>query len=211
MGGLDRLEASGVCDPASVNRANAYHLLSQALKRPDEMSEALPGLLCEQFQPFGGQIAESAVRAAKELQDQLAQPEALSVAYAKLFMGPFEIKAPPYASWYLEPEGRLMGPVSDFVAHAYAEVGLRLAPGPREASDHIVLELEYFYFLVFQEVQTDDLAWGVRQRSFWNDHLGLWLPRLAQAISAANIHPYYSALADLLHAFAGSEDSVLAS
>ena len=125
----------------------------------------------------------------------LADREALSLAYAKLFLGPFEILAPPYASFYLEPDHRIMGYVSNQVAQLYAEAGLKPGPGPREAPDHAALEWEFVYFLTHQYLSTGEPIWRDRRTSFVRDHLARWMPEFCAAITQASLHPFYDAWA----------------
>ena len=98
-----------------------------------------------------------------------------------------------------------MGQVSRFVAEAYADAGLARAEGVHEAPDHITHELEFMYWLAFQDVTRGEAVWEERQREFWTTHLGTWLPLFAGAIIRANRHPVYTALGELLLAFAKHE------
>ena len=135
----------------------------------------------------------------------------MQLAYAKLFLGPFEIQAPPYASMYLEPEGRLMGEVSRYVIDAFSEAGLTQRSEPREIPDHICHELEFMYFLAFQEVATGDAVWAERQQRFWREHLRHWLVPFATRMSDADLHPFYGELARLTLDFARTENEILGS
>ena len=127
--------------------------------------------------------------------------DAFALAYASLFLGPFEILVPPYASMYLAPEQRLMGNVSLEVEQAYADAGLEPGPGPREAPDHVAIELEFMYYLAYQESTTGEATWLYRQRRYWTSHLGCWLPKFAELIADAQSHGFYSRLAELLTVF----------
>ncbi|MFN2356106.1 MAG: molecular chaperone, partial [Desulfopila sp.] len=69
----------------------------------------------------------------------------LLVEYARLFVGPFELLAPPYGSVYLETGRRLMGDSTIAVQHMYTNAGLTL--DVQEAPDHIALELEFMHYL----------------------------------------------------------------
>ncbi|MFQ5506004.1 MAG: molecular chaperone [Planctomycetota bacterium] len=177
-------------------RANTYHALARALGPPsawdDTLRQALPA------EP--GRLAEA-------LELAFEDRESAAVAHAKLFLGPFQIHAPPYASLYLDPQRRLMGPVSEEAARAYAEAGLAPSDGPRDAPDHVSHELEFMYFLAFQEATAGEPVWAERQRRFWRNHLGRWLPDLARAIARAGLHPFYDALAEFLESFARSEET----
>lgn len=128
----------------------------------------------------------------------LIHRQKLSLAYARLFLGPFEILASPYASFYLQPDQQLMGPVSQSVAEAYAEAGLEPGPGPREAPDHVALEWEFMYFVTHQHLVTGEDRWIAQRHAFVSTHLSRWMPSLASAIKRAGAHPFYDTLAAFL-------------
>jgi TorA maturation chaperone TorD len=188
-----------------VRRANAYHVLAQAFRTPAEWQPTLSDELRRRFARLGSPLRERGAETAEAWEVALHDRERAAVAHARLFLGPFEVQAPPYASLYLDPEQRLMGAVSQEVARAYAEAGLGPGPGPKDAPDHVTAELEFMYFLAFQEATTAEPEWAERQRRFWQTHLGRWLPELAGRIAAAEPHPFYAALARLVACFAASE------
>lgn len=191
-----------------VARANAYSTLARALALPSTFDQELVANLREHFRPFGDEVLGLAASVATTMESVLAEPEPCSIAFAKLFLGPFEIDAPPYASLYLDPERRLMGPVSLAVAEAYAEAGLGpAAAGPKDAPDHIAHELEFMYFVAFEAARTGDPIWAERRSRFWTTHLQPWLSEFARRMAVADRHPLYTALASLLARFAADEAS----
>ncbi|MFO7905903.1 MAG: molecular chaperone TorD family protein, partial [Pirellulaceae bacterium] len=171
------------------------------------MDPSAAELLQRALEPLASPLPELAAKTAQTWVAALADREALARAHARLFLGPFEILAPPYASLYLDPSRRLMGQFSRQAETAYAEAGLALGPGPREAPDHIAHELEFMYYLVFQEVADGHGVWADRQRRFWMSHLGRWLPDFADDVRQADCHPFYNALGWLLAAFAERESA----
>ncbi len=193
----------------AVRRANAYHALAQALSPPADWSPALAVHLQEGLLPLGGEAAARGRDLSAAATDAMSRRESLSVAHAQLFIGPFEVKAAPWASLYLDSDQRLMGSASRYATEAYAEAGLGPGSGPRDAPDHITHELEFMYYLAFEEATTGESVWRERQRRFWGDHLGQWLPELALAVRRAGLDPYFGALAELLLAFADAEDTHL--
>ncbi len=198
-----------MADERLVARANSYCILARTLCSPATWDEGLLAGLRDHFQPLGAELGDLASNVANEMQYVWSDREPVSVAFAKLFIGPFEIDAPPYASLYLDPERRLMGPVSLAVAEFYAEAGLGpSAEGPRDAPDHVTHELEFMYFLAFESARSGDPIWMDRAARFWRTHLGDWLPRFAESLMRAERHPVYDALGKLLLRFAG-EESVL--
>ncbi|MHC4164799.1 MAG: TorD/DmsD family molecular chaperone [Planctomycetota bacterium] len=154
-------------------RAAEYRLLSLCFHPPDEQllealrETGLPGLV------------PSASPALDELQRE----------YARLFVGPFTVPAPPYGSVYLENEGRVLGESTMDVMARYAEEGLRTTL--KEPADHVAIELEYVYLLAFREMEAaaaGDTGRAARYRdkrqAFLRAHLGAWMPRLKERIAA---------------------------
>jgi TorA maturation chaperone TorD len=146
-------------------------------------------------------LQEPALVLAQAWEDAFDDHQALSLAYARLFLGPFEILASPYASTWLDPEQRLMGEVSQQVAQAYTAAGL--APGspgdaPREVPDHVALEWEFMYFLTYQFITTGEQRWIEQRNRFFLSHVVHWMPSLALAIEQSAQHAFYDVLAGFL-------------
>lgn len=137
--------------------------------------------------------------------------EDLTVDYAKLFVGPDELIAPPYGSVYLDEETRLMGDSTMEVIDAYREAGLSMDEEFMEVPDHITAELEFMYYLIFKEVEAiekseDNTAlyfMGMRE-SFFSRSLGQWILPFCEKIKEGTDNEFYKSLAVCLSAFAGS-------
>ena len=179
---------------------NLYHLLTKAIGPVADMDAGDPELPRQVATELHDTLQQPAARLAAAWDSALTDRESLTVAHAQLFLGPFEMLAPPYESLYLDPERRLMGQVSQAVARAYANAGLGPAAGPQEVPDHITRELEFMYFTGFQAIRSGQADWSYRGQRFWNDHLGRWLPLLAANIADANVHPFYNTVAEVLDA-----------
>ena len=76
-----------------------------------------------------------------------------------------------------------------------------------DVPDHVTHELEFMYFLAFNEAATGDSSWAERQVCFWREHLRLWLPRFADAVTRAGIHPVYDGLAQILSWLCALQDA----
>lgn len=187
--------------------ANAYSVLSRALGPPRSWDARLLRDARIPFDPLGHEFARAMTRLARELAAAQRNRTKVEVAYARLFLGPFAIEAPPYASLYIDPHHRIMGETSAAAAEAYAEAGLDPAAGPREAPDHVTRELEFMYYLRYRYATTGEEMWRHRARRFWAKHLGLWLPWFAKRIAAAHPPPVYRALARSLECLSDLEQS----
>ena len=168
-------------DQGAVIRANISHALARAYDRPDSWPADISAILEDAFAPCGGTMRELAQAMAKDIAGGMND---LSIVHARLFVGPFAVEAAPWASFYLDPEKQLMGPISLYAAEAFAEAGLGPVNGAGDAPDHITRELEFMYFLAFQEATTGAQEWLERQQRFWREHLGQWLPQLADALAS---------------------------
>jgi len=140
--------------------------------------------------------------------------EELTVEYARLFVGPFGLKAPPYGSIYLDNERTVMGPSTMEAIRFYEEEGLARDESFDELPDHIVVELEFMYFLVFKE--TEALQKGAseqaevyrrKQESFRSRFLDKWVPSLCGNMKEGTDNNFYLALADCLHTFISREST----
>jgi putative dimethyl sulfoxide reductase chaperone len=200
---------SETSNTAEVNRANAYYSLAAAFRSPREWHGEEPIAFEQHFNELGPELAGLGQKVAAQWRLALADLQACEVAYAKLFLGPYEILAPPYAAMYLDPERRLMGPVSQYALAAYAEAGLDQISEVREIPDHIIIELEFMYFLAFEGATSECGKYEQMQQKFWSEHFGKWLPRLGKNMAAAKVHGYYQELGKLLIEFASTESKLV--
>jgi TorA maturation chaperone TorD len=186
-------------------RANSYKLLSECYYQPD--SEVMHKIAdAAQTDRFFANLA-CHVRPDIDL-------ESLKIDYARLFVGPFKLLAPPYGSFYLE-DNKLMGDSTIDVKRWYAEEGLDIVI--RDAPDHITMELEFMYFLVAKQIEaiTDEnlqILQSCRQKqySFLQVHLGRWLPAFAENIKINARTEFYRDLARLTDTFVQKDIKVCA-
>jgi TorA maturation chaperone TorD len=191
-----------------LKRGDCYKLLAACFYEPDRelflsehLGENLAGLLTACQCP-------KAAAAASVLQTALAasDPEELLVEFARLFVGPFELGAPPYGSVYFEENGRLMGDSTLAAQNLYREAGL--AQEIKEAPDHIALELEFLHYLcrmAAEAVAKNNTAraeeWAGREAEFLRRLLRPWAPVFCEKIRQGTEDGFYSALADCLGNF----------
>ena len=137
----------------------------------------------------------------------------LGPEYAALFVGPFALQAPPYGSVYLEEGRRVMGETTMEVLKIYQLAGLKVEA--KEPPDHIVVELEFMYFLLSEEVRArqsneNDAAdiFRMQAQSFLSRHLGPWVGSFCEAIKLGTENNFYQALSDCLRTFINQEMQV---
>ena len=134
--------------------------------------------------------------------------EDLMVEYARLLVGPYELKAPPYGSVYLDQERRVMGDSTMQVIRMYQEAGLSIDEDFKELPDHIAVELEFMYYLIYQEVEALENSQLNRvsplretQELFLNRFLKPWIPHFCAQMKEGTENQFYSALADCVLSF----------
>lgn len=139
--------------------------------------------------------------------------EELLVDYARLFVGPFELLAPPYGSVYLNSEQRVMGDSTMETMRMYQEEGLSIDGEFNELPDHISAELEFMYYLVYREVESlekDEKVEAIRliekQGVFLDRLLKRWIHPFCRKIKDATENRFYLAIADCLYSFVIRDD-----
>lgn len=132
--------------------------------------------------------------------------EELQIAHAELFIGPFELKASPYGSTYLEKTRRIMGDSTMEVLKHYQKAGLEV--DIKQPPDHIAIELEFLSYLCALEAEL--LRSGeikkaaelqTEQKLFLDRYILPWAPQFAQNIRSGTKSTFYHSLADCFEFF----------
>ena len=202
-------------------RMDAYRLLADGYHRPG------PGLLdvTRKLKSCMERICSEAEQYISSMQSDIvgmAGEGTLEVDYAQLFVGPFNLMAPPYGSVYLEGERQVMGASTADVQQRYRAAGLDVDTGFKDAPDHIAAELEFMHFLIFKAMEAANQgdANGIvtclsNQQSFLEEHLGAWVHEFAAHVVDNAKTAFYRNLARVTAAFIKNDyhtiSSVLAS
>jgi putative dimethyl sulfoxide reductase chaperone len=184
-----------------TNREAAYRLLSACYYQPcAEWNEAQLmqnlGLVCSQISP-------QTAAAAKNMHEAWMQAdfEGLTVEYARLFVGPMSLQAPPYGSVYLEHGKQVMGESTQAVFQFYRQSGLNMDADFTEMPDHIAVELEFVSYCLQQAASQEDQAatmmWLDTAGSFLGQFLGRWYIPFCEKLRENSDSPFYQALAEL--------------
>lgn len=195
---------------ADITKADCYRFFSLCFYPPrkevligEKVLSNLIGVLSE--------ICPEAAGHAQAMYDacQNSPEQELAVEHAKLFVGPFELKAPPYGSVYLEKERRVMGDSTLEVLRLYQDAGLSMSDDFNEQPDHVSVELEFMHYLLMKPYNADtsspDEALAKRYKdirsTFFHNHLKLWVPVLCRNIHENTENTFYSSLAQCLSTF----------
>ncbi len=186
-----------------TQRRDAYKLLSSYYYRPTADKLETLGALETTLKNICPEAVEFVMTMRTET--DITQ---LEVDYAKLFMGPYKLLAPPYGSVYLEGKREVMGHSTIDALNHYQAAGLAISGRIKEAPDHIAIELEFLYYLIFKELEaietgTLDKAkdYLERQKLFLERHLGAWVTEFSQNVETNALTDFYRNLAKATRIF----------
>ncbi len=191
--------------------SNVYRLLSACFYEPDR-ELFLEENLCGNLQVLLEKICPEAVMSAEQMGKEIHDGVQIDLAleHAALFVGPFELLAPPYGSVYLEEGNRLMGDTTIAVQKIYAENGLEL--DVQEPADNISFELEFMHYLYCLEADSvvNDNGENVQdisevRKDFLEAYLISWIPQFCERIRQGTDNLFYHSLADCLDLFIARE------
>lgn len=130
--------------------------------------------------------------------------QTLLVDYTRLFLGPMQALASPYGSSWLSAPVQTEENPPLAVLDLYSAGGFEIDEEFRELPDHVAVELEFLYLLIFNKNQAsqagnmDDLTLTeLLQRRFLGEHLGVWMGPFAAAVKAGADTAFYRELAAL--------------
>jgi TorA maturation chaperone TorD len=180
--------------------AKFYRMLNQKLLRPLKiLQEDLSWPILEGAQALDDFIREKTAKGPDKAS------ASLRVEYHRLFVGPYKLAAPPYASLYLEGEPAVMGRSTLEVLKMYEQAGFLLSPSFKDLPDHVAAELEFMALLCEGQgaawQRSDFFQAGKQlewQENFLREHLVRWIPKFSSKILSSTESPYYRALASLL-------------
>jgi len=177
-------------------RADSYKFLSECYYLPDEelIQKVVDVAQTDQLFVELGNCIPSGL-----------ELELLKIDCTQLFVGPFKLLAPPYGSVYLE-DNRIMAESTIDVRKWYEKEALNvLISGP---PDHIAIELEFMYYLVFRQIQAtkegnsqDIQLYQNKQKLFLCSHLARWLPEFTENVKKHAQTEFYRKLAGLTDIF----------
>lgn len=194
-------------------RGDSFRLLAACFYQPqrDMFEEGLLHNLAEslkEFCPGAAHYAEEMIKLLPVYSDA-----ELLVDYSRLFVGPSELLAAPYGSVYLDKERRLMGDSTVAASDFYRSRGLVMDKDFREVPDHVAVELEFMYYLVFKEVEavvainmTAAAAALESQEIFMSNFLRPWADKFAHKMAEGAETGFYKALAGCFSALVYKTD-----
>lgn len=144
---------------------------------------------------------------------KMSDERAIRDEYNSLFS--IKPQAPPYESYYMDPEGQFRGWIAAKLEGEYNEAGLALSPTLNELPDHIAVELEYMSYLCDLEARARELGkeadgeYHIRQRAFMHRHLAQWFPKFMERVKDSNPEHLYHLVIDAISVFLRHEIELL--
>ncbi len=185
------------------NRRNAYRLLSACYYLPDESILQTVSALNMALDSVSPEAAEMAAK-----MTTISDLELLKIDFSSLFAGPFKLLAPPYGSIYLEGKREVMGASTIDARNRYVAAGLDFSGNVKEAPDHIAIELEFMYYLIYKELEAIQQAdaesafnFVETQKAFLERHLARWIAKFANNVEQHATTDFYKHLAQATRIF----------
>ncbi len=131
--------------------------------------------------------------------------EELAVEYARLFIGPSNPPAIPYASFYLSESRLLMTDETIDVRKRYLDAGMALKELYSIPDDHIGIELEFIFYLTGRIIEVQEQGKSEEasrlfelKKEFLKSHFSKWAPGFADAVIASTKSNFYRGAAFML-------------
>ncbi len=188
------------------HRADSFRFLSALFYQPNKSLFQEEGFFGNLKQAISKAFPE-ALLYAEQMEESFKKylEEELLVDYSALFVGPFELKAPPYASVYFGADKRLMGDSTLSIIDFYKRSGLAISEDFGDVPDHIKVILEFIYYLTYKQAEAlknkdYKQAMGLldKQKEFLNTYLTPWIEPFCQKIRDNAETEYYSSIAACL-------------
>ncbi len=188
----------------------------------EDLCRFLSACYCEPTADFADEhLFDSMLAAASAIHPDLAESarklgaafvaqdlEMLLVDYAALFIGPAQPRAMPYASFWLTDDQSMRHEATMAVLDFYERGGFDVSDDVHELPDHIAVELEFLYLLIFAQNQAqpggaaeDAAAARALHRRFASEHMGAWIGLFAVAVGSGAETAFYRELAALTERF----------
>ncbi|MGQ9554983.1 MAG: TorD/DmsD family molecular chaperone [Anaerolineae bacterium] len=135
--------------------------------------------------------------------------------YIRLFV--VNPQAPPYESFYLDPERQITGWIVAGLEREYTERGLAVSTPLQEPPDHVAVELEFMAFMCGREAE----AWERKvvregahllqsEERFLDSHLKRWFPAFLRQVAVTSRTDLYGAAVEAVYAFLHHDQDLIA-
>jgi TorA maturation chaperone TorD len=179
--------------------SNITNFLAAYYCEPDDeifYNEELNKVFFENCKIFDDELSKYAINTIDALK-KYSNNELLQ-EYTRIFLGPFEAIAHPYASVYLE--GYILnGEVTQKILHFYNNCGLLFEEDVKDLPDNIVVMLQFLHYLITCEMQGNEnlpeIDWTEKRKEFIDLYLNTWIPKFTEQIITGTQNEFYKNLA----------------
>jgi TorA maturation chaperone TorD len=189
------------------HRSDIYRAFSHCYHLPDADVGNILKLLETSLCAIGSNAISHVVMMRSELNTGLTLDD-LRIQFSKLFVGPYQLLAPPYGSVYLDDRRQIMGDSTLDVVKRYLAAGLAIDEGFKNPPDHIAAELEFMHALVIEELKglhnglADEVTDCLElQSDFLACHIGQWIDAFSGLIIQETNLPFFRYLATATQQF----------
>ena len=202
---------SGV-EEQSLAKWAFYDFFSKVLYQPEQdmLEHEFQQLLKEANNEYQAINPELVADFCQLVDHQLSLQELL-VEYGKLFVGPAEVLAPPYESYYRD-SGTVMGASTIGVKKFYQKTGMEMLKEIKEPPDHIAIEMNFLAQLFrmqtqLLEDQDTDRAEQIMTLAaeFYLKHPAVWIEEFCNRVRQKSQHEFYILVAKMLLEFHNRE------
>lgn len=189
-------------------RASAFSVFTALLCQPEEDLVRNSGVfdtLKLALNSVNPEYSEVVVRMREAATHYTVQE--LLIEYTRLFIGPFRTLVSPYSSLYFGSD-TLMSKETVWVLDFYRKVGLKFDEKIKDAPDHIAIETEFMYWLIYNELNALESGDGDRSFALWKNqhefsekHYRKWAPEFCTKVAAETDNEYFRLLAECLNKF----------
>jgi len=182
-----------------LQMSNITNFLAAYYCEPDDeifYNEELNKVFFENCKIFDDELSKYAINTIDALK-KYSNNELLQ-EYTRIFLGPFEAIAHPYASVYLE--GYILnGEVTQKILHFYNNCGLLFEEDVKDLPDNIVVMLQFLHYLITCEMQGNENLpekdWTEKRKEFIDLYLNTWIPKFTEQIITGTQNEFYKNLA----------------
>jgi len=182
-----------------LQMSNITNFLAAYYCEPDDeifYNEELNKVFFENCKIFDDELSKYAINTIDALK-KYSNNELLQ-EYTRIFLGPFEAIAHPYASVYLE--GYILnGEVTQKILHFYNNCGLLFEEDVKDLPDNIVVMLQFLHYLITCEMQGNEnlpeIDWTEKRKEFIDLYLNTWIPKFTEQIITGTQNEFYKNLA----------------
>lgn len=188
-----------------INKANILKILTAYYCEPDPeifWDKELHKILIDNANAIDQEIYELAANIVQSLNH--TDHHELLQEYSRIFLGPFEVIAHPYASVYLDGY-TLNGETTQKILHFYNHCGLLFDEDSKDLPDNIVVIFQFLHYLAECEINGNDefpnINWNEKRKEFLELFLNKWLPEFTEKIYNGTNNEFYKNLANFTRKF----------